>query len=195
MHGLKQGTVIRCLQGEEAAWEDVVKNYGARIYKLSYRYTRRREEAEDLTQEIFLRVYQSLPTFREEISSFNCWLMKVGRNLLIDHYRRACRLRSVDRALEDGENEHFRDQRSLDPLQSFEQGERARIIRLALSKVPLESREAVVLHDLHGMEHAEIARMCGLPLGTVKSRITRGRARLAWVLSRTARARPHRTIH
>jgi len=192
VHGLEQAIVIRCLQGENAAWEDVVKHYGARIYNLSYRYTRRRDEAEDLTQEIFLRVYQSLPGFRAETGSFKCWLLKVGRNLLIDHYRRTGRARAVNQALEDGEDERFRDQQSPDPLRNVEQGERGRIVRRALSKVPSESRQAIVLHEFHGMDYAEIARVCGVPLGTVKSRVSRGRARLARILSSTV---PRRTVH
>lgn len=195
MHGLEQAIVIRCLQGEDTAWEDVVKRYGPKIYGLSYRYTRRRDEAEDLTQEIFLRVYQSLPKFRVETSSFNCWLLKVGRNLLIDHYRRTCRSHAADKALDDGEDERFVDQQSSDPLRSLEQKEKGWIVRRALSRVSSESRQAIVLHDLHGMDYSEIARICGLPVGTVKSRISRGRARLARILSFTARTVPRGTVH
>ncbi len=195
MHGLEQAIVTRCLLGENAAWEDVVRHYGARIYHLSYRYTRRRDEAEDLTQEIFLRAYQSLPRFRAETGNFKCWLLKVGRNLLIDHYRRTCRARALDQVLEYGDDGRLQDQQSPDPLRNLEEGERDRIVRRALSKVPSESRQAIVLREFHGMEYAEIARVCRVPVGTVKSRVSRGRACLARILSSTARTVLRRTVH
>ena len=194
MYGFEQAVVTRCLQGEEAAWDDVVKSYASRIYSLSYRYTRRKDEAEDLTQEIFLRVYQSLPTFRPETSSFKCWLLKVGRNLLIDHYRRTWRARAADQSLEDGEYEGFQDHQSPDPQRSLEKAEKGRIVHRALSEMPSDTREAIVLHDLHGLDYGEIARVCGVPVGTVKSRISRGHARLARILSRKAGS-TRRTVH
>jgi RNA polymerase sigma-70 factor (ECF subfamily) len=72
--------VERCLQGDDAAWETVVKSYGKRIYNLSYRYSNRKDEAEDLTQEIFIRVYQNLKSYRSEAGSFQNWILRVGRN-------------------------------------------------------------------------------------------------------------------
>ena len=83
--------VERCLQGDDAAWESVVNSYGRRIYNLSYRYTSRRDEAEDLTQEILIRVYQNLKSYRSEAGSFQNWILRVARNLIIDHYRQVRR--------------------------------------------------------------------------------------------------------
>ncbi len=83
--------VERCLQGDDAAWERIVNSYGRRVYNLSYRYTSRKDEAEDLTQDIFIRVYQNLKSFRSDAGSFQSWILKIGRNLIIDHYRQTRR--------------------------------------------------------------------------------------------------------
>src|SRR5512136_412439 len=81
--------VLKCLEGDASAWEEIVRAYHGRIYNLAYRYTRNAALAEDLTQEIFIRVYQSLSSFRPEAGNLINWLLKVSRNLIIDHYRQS----------------------------------------------------------------------------------------------------------
>jgi RNA polymerase sigma-70 factor (ECF subfamily) len=87
--------VERCLQGDDAAWEAIVGSHGKRIYNLSYRYTNRRDEAEDLTQDIFIKVYQNLKSFRADVGSLQNWILKIGRNLIIDHYRQTRRFQAA----------------------------------------------------------------------------------------------------
>ncbi len=92
--------VERCLKGEQGAWDDLVKIYTKRVYSLCYRFTNSASEAEDLTQEVFLRVFRTLSTFRSGEGSFTVWLTRLTRNLLVDHYRRTRHDRVTD-TLED----------------------------------------------------------------------------------------------
>src|SRR5258708_1731297 len=86
--------VERCLKGDETAWEDLVRVHTRRVYAICYRFTGSDQEAQDLTQEVFLRVFRSLKSFRSGEGSFTVWLARLSRNLLIDHYRRT----KLDRA-------------------------------------------------------------------------------------------------
>jgi RNA polymerase sigma-70 factor, ECF subfamily len=176
-------TVERCLQGDDAAWETVVNSYAKRIYNLTYRYTCRREEAEDLTQEIFIRVYQNLKSFRSDTGSFQSWIMKVGRNLIIDHYRRTRRFQQAA-GTEEMENMNLRDDKVPSPQRGVEQAEASVFLREGLQALSPELKEAIILRDLEGMAYQEIADLVGVPEGTVKSRINRGRLELAKLLTR-----------
>jgi RNA polymerase sigma-70 factor, ECF subfamily len=175
--------VERCLQGDDAAWETVVNSYAKRIYNLSYRYTYRRDEAEDLTQEIFIRVYQNLKSFRSESGSFQSWLMKIGRNLIIDHYRRTRRFQQ-SAGTEEMETMNLPDDRTPNPQRGVEQSEAARFLRDGLQALSPELKEAIILRDLEGMAYEEIADLLSIPEGTVKSRINRARLELAKLLTK-----------
>ena len=175
--------VERCLQGDDAAWEAVVNSYGKRIYNLSYRYTCRRDEAEDLTQEIFIRVYQNLKSFRSESGSFQSWVLKIGRNLIIDHYRRTRRFQQ-SAGTEEMEAMNLTDDRIPSPQRGVEQSEAARFLRDGLQALSPELKEAMILRDLEGMAYEEIAVLLGIPEGTVKSRINRARLELAKLLTK-----------
>jgi RNA polymerase sigma-70 factor (ECF subfamily) len=175
--------VERCLQGDDAAWEAVVNSYAKRIYNLTYRYTGRRDEAEDLTQEIFIRVYQNLKSFRSESGSFQSWIMKIGRNLIIDHYRRTRRFQQTA-GTEEMETMNLADERVANPLRGVEQSEAATFLREGLQALSPELKEAIILRDLEGMAYQEIADLLAVPEGTVKSRINRGRLELAKLLTR-----------
>jgi len=176
--------VERCLRGEQAAWDEMVKTYTKRVYALCYRFTNRENEAQDLTQEVFLRVFRTLGTFRSGEGSFGVWLSRVTRNLLVDHYRRTKNERVTD-ALEDKlpvlEERTAQHARTDGLLAGREAGE---LLQVALQKLSPELREAVILRDLQEMEYREIARVLDVPEGTVKSRLNRGRAELARVLRR-----------
>lgn len=176
--------VERCLGGEQVAWEELVKAHTKRVYALCYRFTNRDNHAQDLTQEVFLRVFKSLGSFRAGEGSFAVWLTRLTRNLLVDHYRRTKHDRVTD-AIEDKlavlEERTGTYSRTEGLLAGREAGE---LLQAALQKLSPELREAVILRDLQEMEYREIARVLNVPEGTVKSRLNRGRAELSRVLKR-----------
>lgn len=171
--------VRRCLTGDGGAWEQLVRSHTRLVYATCYRFTGRAEDSSDLTQEVFLRVYRGLDSYDPRAGSFRTWLLRLTRNLLIDDYRKN-RKHKVLESIEDhpptlrettvsgGRAGHL--------LAAREAGE---VLRLALGRMKLELREAVILRDLHEMEYQEIAGVLRIPQGTVKSRIHRGRRDLA----------------
>ncbi len=173
--------VERCLQGDDAAWEAILNAYGRRVFNLSYRYTGRRDEAEDLTQEIFIRVYQNLKSYRSDAGTFQNWVLRVGRNLIIDHYRQSRRFQQAA-GTEEMETMNLKDDKVPNPQRAAEQVEASRFLRDGLSALPPELKEAIILRDLEGMAYQEIAELLSIPEGTVKSRINRGRLELAKLL-------------
>lgn len=176
--------VERCLSGEEAAWEDLVKTHTRRVYSICYRFTGSNQEAQDLAQEVFLRVFRSLKSFRAGEGSFGVWLGKLTRNLLIDHYRRSKLERatdSIEEALPVLEEKTAMSARADGLLAGREASE---ALQGALQKLSPELRETVVLRDLEELEYREIAQVLNVPEGTVKSRLNRGRAELARILRR-----------
>jgi RNA polymerase sigma-70 factor (ECF subfamily) len=173
--------VERCLQGDDSAWETIVTTYSRRIYNLSYRYMNRRDEAEDLTQEIFIRIYQNLKSFRPEAGNLQGWILRVGRNLIIDHYRQSRRYQSSGGS-EEIEALNLPDNKTPSPQRMAEQLEASRFLRSGLQTLSPELKEALILRDLEGMSYQDITELLGVPEGTVKSRINRGRLELAKVL-------------
>ena len=173
--------VERCLQGDDAAWETVVISYGKRIYNLSYRYVNRKDEAEDLTQEILIRVYQNLKSYRAEAGSFQNWILRVARNLIIDHYRQVRRYAQTSGS-DTLETLNISDDRTPNPQQRAEQKEACRFLQEGLQALSPELKEAILLRELEGMTYQEIAGLLNVPEGTVKSRINRGRIELAKLL-------------
>lgn len=176
--------VERCLSGDDAAWEDLVRQNSKRVYSVCYRFTGRDQEAQDLTQEIFLRVFKTLRSFRSGEGSFSVWLMRVARNLLIDHYRRSKHDRATD-SIEDQlpvlEERAALSARADGMLAGREASE---LLNGALARLSPELRETLILRDLEELEYREIAGTLGVPEGTVKSRLNRGRAELARILKR-----------
>ncbi|HMF78850.1 MAG TPA: sigma-70 family RNA polymerase sigma factor [Bryobacteraceae bacterium] len=174
--------IERCLGGEQSAWDELIKIHTKRVYGICYRFTSRDNEAQDLTQDVFLRVFKSLGSFRAGEGSFTVWLTRLTRNLLVDHYRRSKYDRVTD-AIEDRlatlEERTAQSSRTDGLLAGREAGE---LLRAALQKLSPELREAVILRDLQELEYREIAQVLGVPEGTVKSRLNRGRAELARVL-------------
>ena len=176
--------VERCLRGEQAAWNELIKNYTRRVYGLCYRFTNRDNEAQDLTQEVFLRVFKTLGSFRSGEGCFSVWLTRLTRNLLVDHYRRTKHDRVTD-ALEDKLSVLESRGAQLGRADGLAVGNEAgELLQAALQKLSPELREAVILRDLQDMEYREIARVLDVPEGTVKSRLSRGRAELARILKR-----------
>ncbi len=172
--------VERCIKGDEAAWEDLVRIHTRRVYGLCYRFCGKDSEAQDLTQEVFLRVFRTVKSFRATEGAFSVWLCRVTRNLLIDHYRRTRLDRATD-ALED-QLPVLEEARTAQPDRILAGRETSEIVQAGLEKLSPELREAVILRDLQEFEYREIAQVLNIPEGTVKSRINRGRAELARVL-------------
>jgi RNA polymerase sigma-70 factor, ECF subfamily len=176
--------VERCMGGDQAAWEELVKTQTRRVYAICYRFTGKDSEAQDMTQDVFLRVFKSLGSFRSGEGSFVVWLTRLTRNLLIDHYRRTKLDRATD-SIEDqlpvleGKSTQFGRTDGL--LAGREASE---LLQAALQKLSPELREAVILRDLEELEYREIAKVLNVPEGTVKSRLNRGRAELGRVLKR-----------
>lgn len=179
----------RCREGDQAAWRDLVSGHGRRVFNLAYRFVGRADEAEDVTQEVFVKVYRSLDAFRETEGSFASWLMTIARNHAIDRYRR----RRDDR-LQQAEGTAALDSlpsRDEGPLRGLEREERAQLVHRGLRSLPAALRETLILCDLEGLSHDEAAASLGIPVGTVKSRLNRGRLELARrLLSAQARSAP-----
>src|SRR5262245_25986902 len=174
--------VERCLSGEAAAWEDLVKVHTRRVYSICYRFTGTDQEAQDLTQDVFLRVFRSLKSFRAGEGSFAVWLSRLTRNLLIDHYRRT----KLDRATDSIEGQlPMLEEKTAASARTeglLAGREASEVLQNGLQKLSPELREAVILRDLEELEYKEIAQVLNVPEGTVKSRLNRGRAELARIL-------------
>jgi RNA polymerase sigma-70 factor, ECF subfamily len=180
--------VKRCLAGAAWAWEELLKLYTHRIYNLCCRFTGNVTEAEDLTQDVFIKVFRTLSTFDPSQAQFSTWLNRVARNHLVDHYRRTVRDRSTS-SLDDEETGFDpRAGSGSDPGARVEARERKELLQAALARLSPDMREAVILRDLQDFDYAEIAKILGAPEGTVKSRINRGRMELARVLKRMMKA-------
>ena len=183
--------VRRCLDGDSAAWTELVAGQQRRVYALCYRFTASSHDAEDLTQDVFVKLYANLRSFDAAKGSFHTWITTLTRNLLVDHFRRSRQQRatdSIDAGWDQGQDaphsEPLVDPRTT-PLQHAVENQLQRMVQNALAKVSPELREAVILRDLQDLDYKEIAEVLAIPQGTVKSRISRGRAELARLLERT----------
>ncbi len=184
--------VRRCVAGDAAAWEEIVQRYHRRIYNICYRFTGTGDDAQDLTQEVFIKMYRTLGSYDVERGAFMTWLTTMTRNLLVDHFRKTKQDRVTD-SLDGAASEHedampLSDQipdKGLPPDARVESRETSETVHRALEKLSPELREAVILRDLQDMDYREIAGVLKVPEGTVKSRINRGRAELARLLQRT----------
>jgi RNA polymerase sigma-70 factor (ECF subfamily) len=169
--------VERCLAGDQGAWEEIVRLNWRKVFNVAYRFVGRHDEAEDLTQEIFLRIFKALHTF-DRRANFQTWLVSISRNLCIDHYRSLRKEReTMAREVDASQLTPVSSERS--PHAVLEQVGLKTLIRQALAELPPALREAVVLRDLQEFSYLEIADRLSLPEGTVKSRINRGRLELA----------------
>jgi RNA polymerase sigma-70 factor, ECF subfamily len=176
--------VERCLGGDDTAWEDLVKIHSGRVYGMCFRFTGSGTEAQDLTQDVFLRIFRSLSQFRAGKGAFTVWIARLTRNLLIDHYRRSKLERATD-SIEDRLPvlaERTAGSARTDGLIAGQ--EMSALLQGALAKLSPELRETVILRDLEELEYREIADVLNVPEGTVKSRLNRGRAELARLLQR-----------
>jgi len=186
--------VVRsCMNGDSGAWAELVRTHHRRVYGLCYRFTGNPADAEDLTQDVFLKVYSNLASFDSGRGSLQVWIATMTRNLLVDNFRRTRNQRatsSLDDGWESAEELKPVDRltaRDPSPHESAARKELAKMVQNALARVSVELREAVILRDLQDLDYKEIAQVLDIPEGTVKSRISRGRAELARLLERTKR--------
>jgi RNA polymerase sigma-70 factor (ECF subfamily) len=169
--------IERCLQGDQAAWSEIVRSHWRKVFNLAYKFVGRHDEAEDLTQDIFLKIFKALHTF-DRRANFQTWLISISRNLCIDHYRSVRKEReTMARDIDPSNLMPVSKERS--PQSHVEHADLKRLIQQALAELPATLREAVVKRDLQEFSYQEIADQLGLPEGTVKSRINRGRLELA----------------
>ncbi len=182
------------MSGDVAAWQEIVQQYHRRIYNICYRFSGSADDASDLAQEVFIKMYRTLSTFDTSRASFMTWVTTVTRNLLVDHFRKGKYDRITDSLdatpgnQEDGLTiaEQLED-RGASPEARVHSQETQKLVHEALRRLSPELREAVILRDLQDLDYKDIAKVLNVPEGTVKSRINRGRTELARLLQRTYR--------
>jgi RNA polymerase sigma-70 factor, ECF subfamily len=185
--------VRRCMDGDSGAWTELVRTHHRRVYGLCYRFTGNSADAEDLTQDVFLKIYSNLSSFDTARGSLQVWITTMTRNLLVDNFRRTRNQRatgSLDEGWDSTEELKPADRLAAggpSPHERAAQKELAKMVQNALARVSVELREAVILRDLQDLDYKEIAQVLAIPEGTVKSRISRGRAELARLLERNKR--------
>jgi len=174
--------IERCLKGDQTAWETIVRLYWRKVFNIAYKFVGRHDEAEDLTQDVFLKLFKSIKTF-DRRANFSTWLISVSRNLCIDHYRSV--RREHDAVTHDIDVVTLAQPSTIDsPLATLERRDRVALLRAALDKLAPSLRLAVMLRDIQELSYQEIAGRLGVPEGTVKSRINRGRTELARQIAR-----------
>jgi RNA polymerase sigma-70 factor (ECF subfamily) len=168
-----------CAQGDSAAWEALVRTHERRVFNSCDRFTKSGTEAQDLTQEVFLRLFRNVQSFRPESGgSFLVWMGRMTRNLLIDNYRRRSQDRITGKLVREPP---CRDARPDGLLAAREVRGR---LHAAIEKLPPGLREVIVLREIEELEYRQIADALGIPEGTVKSRLSRARAELARSIQR-----------
>lgn len=182
-----QALATACRAGDDKAWSTLLDRYGRRVYGIAYHFTLRKEDAEELSQEIFLKVFENLHRFDGNYS-FGAWIVSLARNLCIDQYRRRKRERSFV---------HVSDEAVMpllvgtdDPARNALQKERTKLLFEAISDLPEELSEILILRDLDGLSYEEISAALELPDGTVKSRLFRARAETAKLIRDKTERKP-----
>jgi RNA polymerase sigma-70 factor (ECF subfamily) len=180
--------IEQCLGGDQVAWETVVRQNWRKVFNVAYKFVGKHDEAEDLTQDIFLKIFKALGTF-DRRANFQTWIVSISRNLCIDHYRSVRKERqTIARDVDSNDLQPASTERG--PYAAAEHQDLRELLRVALGKLPTTLRTAVVLRDLQELSYQEIADRLGLPEGTVKSRINRGRLELARQLKRLEEKQP-----
>ena len=180
--------IERCLAGDQQAWEQIVRLHRRKVFNVAYKFVGKHDEAEDLTQDIFLKIFKALKTF-DRRANFQTWIISISRNLCIDHYRSVRKERqTIARDVDSNDLQPATPDRG--PYAQAEHQDLRAQLRQALETLPITLRTAVVLRDLQELSYQEIAERLGLPEGTVKSRINRGRIELAHQLRRLQENQP-----
>jgi RNA polymerase sigma-70 factor (ECF subfamily) len=182
--------IAQCLAGDQTAWELIVRQNWRKVFNVAYKFVGKHDEAEDLTQDIFLKIFKALGTF-DRRANFQTWIVSISRNLCIDHYRSVRKERqTLARDIDMADLQPASSDRG--PYAAAEHQDLRAQLRVALETLPSTLRTAVVLRDLRELSYQEIADRLQLPEGTVKSRINRGRIELAHQLRRLQEKQPVR---
>ncbi len=170
--------VKECLEGKEQAWHLLVNNFSRRIFNLAYQFCGCYEEAEDLTQEIFMKIYTSLPKY-DSSKNLTAWILTVAKNHLIDSYRKT----KKEKSQREDFWQHL--QAGIEPGPEAEMitAQTRELIWKGLGQLPPEIRLAIILKEIHGKSYEEVAEIMNIPVGTAKSRINRGKIQLARLLN------------
>lgn len=176
--------IRRARAGDGVAWEEIVTNFSRRIFNLAYRFTSSVEAAEDLTQEVFIRIYKTLDQYDAKQGDLSNWLMRLARNLIIDDYRH--RQRNPQNTMADTVEDHTYHLRAVgtSAQKEMERRELCANVQEGIDKLPADLRTCVILRDIEELSYQEIVDVLKIPEGTVKSRINRGRIELAKILRR-----------
>src|SRR3990167_4116090 len=157
--------IERCLTGDQTAWDAIVRQHWRKVFNVAYKFVGRHDEAEDLAQDIFLKIFKALHTF-DRRANFQTWIISVSRNLCIDHYRSVRKERqTIDRDIDAGKLTPASSDRG--PYLWLEHADRRELLRRALDRLPATLRTAVLLRDLQELSYQEIAEQLDLPEGTV----------------------------
>jgi len=168
--------VARCREGNDDAWRELVDRFGPKVYAISYHFTMKREDAEELSQEIFLKLFENLHRYDGGFPLV-AWILSVSRNLCIDRYRRRKREKSFRFVSDEAVTALLKSED--DPSSMALKKERTQLLFSALSEIPEDLAEILILRDLNGLAYDEIGKALELPDGTVKSRLFRARAEVA----------------
>jgi RNA polymerase sigma-70 factor (ECF subfamily) len=186
--GTPDSLIEQCLSGDQAAWETIVRQHWRKVFNVAYKFVGKHDEAEDLTQDIFLKIFKALNTF-DRRANFQTWIISISRNLCIDHYRSVRKERqTIAREVDTTDLQPASRDRT--PYAVAEHQDLRAQLKVALETLPATLRTAVVLRDLQELSYQEIADQLRLPVGTVKSRINRGRLELARQLKRLQDKQP-----
>lgn len=167
--------VNRSLKNDEDAKTMLMDRYYKKVYNISYKFVGKFSEAEDLTQEIFFKVFSQLEKFRPD-GVFSFWIQRVARNHCIDNYRKTRKEKLL--LLQHQNDLSFKDESLVDQQETLENQERMKNILNEIEKLPTSLKNCLIMRDLHGYSYQEIADVLHLPVGTVKSRINRSRKEL-----------------
>lgn len=168
------------MEGDQGAWEMLVRTYSKKIFNLTYQFSGVYQEAEDLTQEIFLKLYKFLPKY-DSNKNFNAWLVTLAKNHCIDHYRKT----KLEKTHRDEFSDHLiEDKAALSPESEVLKKEKVKFVWQGLGELSPDIRMALIFRDIRGMSYNEVADSLNLPIGTIKSRINRGRLQLAKYLKK-----------
>ena len=180
--------IEQCLSGDQVAWDTIVRLNWRKVFNVAYKFVGKHDEAEDLTQDIFLKIFKALKTF-DRRANFQTWIISISRNLCIDHYRSVRKERqTIAREVDTSDLQPPSRERT--PYALAEHQDLRAQLKQALEALPETLRTAVVLRDLQELSYQEIADRLALPEGTVKSRINRGRLELARQLKRLQDKQP-----
>ena len=167
--------IARCRRGDDLAWEALVRRHQGRVFAVAFHYLRDREEARDTAQDVFVKMYRSLHTLRDD-KPFLPWLLRLARNASIDRLRRLkVRTPAIEVPVESAPQLAAPDPT---PEEESLRGARQRLVYRALGDLTANNREMILLKEIQGLKLEEIARLLGIPLGTVKSRSLRARLQL-----------------